>query len=366
VTVRLDDDTWYESEESTRVGLVAELQRVRRRTLSRPLRVIALAAVLMGAVTYKIATRKPLVEAEVVLLLTEGSLSARSNGIPVEALKDYVADVLLPNDALAKLVERRHLDRLGRMDDAIAGLRDALEIRIWKNTFVYYDPEDETSEHSARIGLTVTSHDPESAYQLVNDFATIIIATAAEQRRAMTAQLAGEIAVMQRNFERQLDELARERSEKLVAMIAARRANKRSLAEALQLEVVEIDSEQKVAEARLHDIALSRDSIADRITAAGLDMQVQIVEDNRPVQSTSHAFLVVLIVAVIGVGSLIGSAMILSAFDARVYDVEDVSRLGLEVLGHVPGFPGDEVGSLRARGVVRARVPSFLRWRSHR
>ena len=40
--------------------------------------------------------------------------------------------------------------------------------------------------------------------------------------------------------------------------------------------------------------------------------------------------------------------------------------LGLPVLGHVPGFAGDQVGSLAARGYKRARVPLFLRWRSHR
>ena len=58
--------------------------------------------------------------------------------------------------------------------------------------------------------------------------------------------------------------------------------------------------------------------------------------------------------------------IVIGAFDSRVHDVEDVARLDLPVLGHVPGFPGDNVGSLEARGALRARVPSFLRWRSHR
>ena len=57
---------------------------------------------------------------------------------------------------------------------------------------------------------------------------------------------------------------------------------------------------------------------------------------------------------------------VLGAFDSRVHDTDDVERLGLPVLGHVPGFAGDHVGSLEARGVLRARVPSFLRWRSQR
>jgi hypothetical protein len=358
------DDSWYEQEESTRVGMIAELQRIRRRTLARPLPVLALAALLTAALTYKIATRKPVVEAEVVLLLTEGSLSTRGNGIPVDALKDYVSTVLLPNDALTALVERRHLDRLGRMDDALASLRDMLDIHIWKNTFVNYDAEAEEAEHSARIGLTVTDTDADVAYERVRDFAEIIIATATELRRAMTAELAAEIAAMRGELERRLTDLTRERSEKLIAMIEARRARKLGVAEALQLELVSIDSEEKLAESRLHDIAQSRETVADRIAAAGLDMHVQIVEDHRPVPSASHAFLVVLILAVIGVGSFVGAAFVVGVFDGRVLDADDVSRLGIDVLGHVPGFPGDDVGSLRARGARRARVPSFERWRS--
>jgi hypothetical protein len=42
-------------------------------------------------------------------------------------------------------------------------------------------------------------------------------------------------------------------------------------------------------------------------------------------------------------------ALVVGAFDARVYDPEDVRRLGLVSLGAVGGFPGDRRGSLRER-----------------
>ena len=71
----------------------------------------------------------------------------------------------------------------------------------------------------------------------------------------------------------------------------------------------------------------------------------------------------IMVVVVVGTGALIGSAVFLGAFDTSVHDTDDVARLGLPVLGHVPGFPGDHVGSLGARGALRARVPSFMRWR---
>ena len=69
---------------------------------------------------------------------------------------------------------------------------------------------------------------------------------------------------------------------------------------------------------------------------------------------------------VVGSGALVGAMLFLGAFDPRVHDTDDVARLGFPVLGHVPGFPGDQVGSLRSRGARRARVPWYLRWRSRR
>jgi hypothetical protein len=57
---------------------------------------------------------------------------------------------------------------------------------------------------------------------------------------------------------------------------------------------------------------------------------------------------------------------VLGAFDSRVHDSDDVARLKLPVLGHVPGFAGDNVGSMRTRSAAPTRVPSFRRWRFHR
>jgi capsular polysaccharide biosynthesis protein len=50
-------------------------------------------------------------------------------------------------------------------------------------------------------------------------------------------------------------------------------------------------------------------------------------------------------------------ALYIGAFDTRIHDLDDVARLGIAVVGQVPGFPGDEVGSLRERGVTRRGVP---------
>src|SRR5215468_6942656 len=102
-------DQWYESEQPTRSGMVAELQRIRRRTRVRPLPVLALAALVTAGITHKMATKPILVEAEVVIALTEGALASRQTGMPVDQLRGYVTQVLMPEKRLLEVIEKYNL-----------------------------------------------------------------------------------------------------------------------------------------------------------------------------------------------------------------------------------------------------------------
>ena len=371
MSARLDrvSDAWYEAEESTRSAMVAELQRIKRRFLARPWPVLALAAVLTGGITYKIATRATPVEAEIVLALTEGTMSRdKHTGIPVDDLRQYVDGVLITDAKLKELIERRNLyplrHKLG-MEYAIEELRSQMDIEIWKNSFVYYDADAARSEHSARIGITVSDLDPDRAIEIARDLSQIVIATAQEQRLQLNTQLAKDIEATREGLTKRLGTLTKVSAEKQAALVRAHQQHEEGLAQAIDLELAELDHEAKSAEKELSDIAVSRDAIADRIAAAGLDTNIGIVEEHRPERPEHRGFLIAMIGVVIGVGSLLGSALLIGAFDSRVHDADDVGRLGLPVLGHVPGFSGDDVGSLRTRGVPRARVPFITRWRSH-
>lgn len=45
----------------------------------------------------------------------------------------------------------------------------------------------------------------------------------------------------------------------------------------------------------------------------------------------------------------------LGTIDSRIHELEDVRRLGMPALGHIPAFAGDSVGSLRQRGALAPR-----------
>ncbi|MCW5808172.1 MAG: hypothetical protein KIT31_37830 [Deltaproteobacteria bacterium] len=364
-------DGWYESEEPTRLGMVTELQRIKRRMRARPLPVILLAIVVTAGVTYKFANKPKLYESRIVLALSEGVLSQnKTDYVLFDQLKQYVGNVLLPDAPLNEMIERRNLFPLRKqlgMEFARNEVRGNLEIEIWKNSFVYFDTEDDSNARkSARIGMTYTDGDNVRAYEVARDLATIAIKTHDELQQAVADQLAKDVARAREQTAERLDEIAELRATKLTAADDARRRGNLDLATALSIELLQYATEEKKLLEQQRALAQSGEANADRIVAAGLDISLSIVEERRPEKAEQSELALLIVISVIGLGALLGSALFVGAFDVRIHDADDVQRLNLPVLGHVPGFHGDDVGSLAARGVPRGRVPWFLRWRSKR
>lgn len=362
-------DDWYESEPPTRAGLVAELQRIRRRTIARPWPTLLLAAVITTAVVYRIATKDGERNADVVLVLTEGTMAGESIGLPLDQLHEYVTSVLLADRNLLPLIERRNLyplrARLGPQF-ALEQLWEQVEIEVVKNSFVYYDYADSRARKSARIGITVRDTDPDRAYALAQDLAQVVRDEHEKARAALTGTLARDVGIARDRLEREHADLTVEIAFKQAALAQAKRDQRPGLGAALLVELAALDRRAKLLEDQLTTIVQSRDAVADKIAAAGLDMTLELAEERRPDRPEQSMFALVLTAIVVATGALAGSAMFFGAFDSRIHDTDDVARLGLPVLGHVPGFAGDHVGSLKARGVRRPRGSRVRTWRSHR
>jgi uncharacterized protein involved in exopolysaccharide biosynthesis len=360
---------WYEAEPLTRRGLVTELQRIWRRIRVRPWPMLLVAALVTTVITRRIATKQPTLEAYVVLALTEGAFASPHSGIPVIELRQYVTEILLPNYELTKLIERRDLFRLRKIAGpqfAIEQLRDSLSVQIWKNTFVYYDEADSDAAHSARIGLSVTDTDPERAFAVARDLASIVMRTAAARRQFAAKELEEKIATLRKSLTDRLAEIAAAKVQNQAALAAAERSGHPELTDGHLAVLIDLAKDQRSVEQQLARIDASPENIAREIAAAGLDVSLTIVDEHRPERHDRSTFVLVLVAAVVGACALVGAALVFGAFDSRVHDADDVARLGLPVLGHVPGFAGDKVGSMQTRSAQRGRVPSSLGWRSHR
>ena len=180
--------------------------------------------------------------------------------------------VLIPDQKLEELIERRNLHRLRKrlgMPWAINELREQVEIEVWRNSYIYYDPENPNRDPSARIGITVTDEDPDDAFLLAHDLATIVVQSVRERRYEYALQISKSIEAERAAMSERLSAARYERSEVMVAFSKARRAHKEGLAQALNLRLTEIDAQQRDAEKTMTELNTSEDAIADRIAAAG-------------------------------------------------------------------------------------------------
>lgn len=364
-------DEWYESEEPTRTGLVRELRRARRRFVVRPLPVLVLATAITAVLVYRVETKVRAYPAEVVLALTEGSLSNPRTVGRADTLRTYVESVLLSDRNLTTVIEKHDLfplrTRLGPQF-AVEELRSQLEIAVWRNSFVHYHAWDAHARKSARIGITFVDTDPDRAFAIATDLAKIAIATHQRERQRLTGAIAREVKLARDAEEAQLRRLTAAIAVKQTALALAQRDGKHRLVAALHVDLTALDGRVGLGEQRLARLLQSPEGIADQIARAGLDVTLGIVEERRPERRDDSAFVIVLVAAVIATGAFVISALLLGAFDRRIHEADDVERLGLPMLGHVPAFAGDHVGSLRARlrGIARPHRPSVTRWLSLR
>ncbi|MGE0547925.1 MAG: hypothetical protein AB7O24_25565 [Kofleriaceae bacterium] len=359
-------DDWYDAEEPTRHAFVAELQRVRRRVRVRPVRVVLLAALITGAIGYKVSTREKMVEAEVVLALTEGELSVDQDSLPADQLKEYVTAVLIPDQRRLELIETHNLFRLRhRLGDqyALTELESQIEIEVWRNSFAYYDTTIRNVEKSARIGITFFDTDPDRAIAVAQGLAQIAIETHIARKQRMAEQVSNEVTRLRSGFQRQVESLEDNLVAKRSDLAIAKLHSDAKASATLSVDIAALEYELKRAQEQLSKLVGTSDEVADQASMAGLGTTLEIVEQRRPGRPAHAQFVFIMVMVVVGTFALIGSAMIVGAFDTRVHDTDDVERLGLPILGHVPGFAGDHVGSMDRRGAGRRRVPSFLRWR---
>jgi len=362
-------DGWYESEQPTGSLLVFELKRIRRRIAARPLPVLLLAALLTGGITYRVVTKERLLEAEVILALTEGSMTSDRSGLPADQLREYVTSVLLADKNMLQIIEQHDLTPLRAKlgpQFAIQQLWDNVDVDIWKNSFVYFSADDAEARKSARISISVRDTDPERGYEVAHDLARLAIATHEAERQKVTGAIAREVEAARESLSAQLDSITTAVAMKQAALAQAQKDRKQGLASQLHVDLTALDHQAKQIEEQMALVLQSPEAIADEIAAAGLDINLSVVEERRPERSDHAAFGLVVVIMIIGFGSLVGSALLLGSFDTRIHDTDDVERLGLPVLGHLPAFTGDHVGSLRARGAARPHRSSVMRWLSLR
>ncbi|MBK9036038.1 MAG: hypothetical protein IPL61_33140 [Myxococcales bacterium] len=358
---------WFEAEEPLHLALYDVVDRLRRRALQRWWLVAILTVVLTGAVVRKVALKPTIYRARVILAITEGDLNAGFNPTPLDQLRDYVANVLLSSDRLLRFLDEHELMRRerARFGDAAAveEFRDGLQIGVWRNYFQYAWAYDE--RRSARVAIAYSAVDPAFAYEMARALARAVQDGEADRRyqaaQALAAQARDGVAAARAR----LDAVAREQAAVYDELAAAQREGQVDRIGALRVRASTLATEWQAATQAFEAVEgrTDFDTLQAEVNAAGLALEIEIVDERRP--PVDHGgrlptLILTAVVALLIIGPL--SILVVGAFDTKVHDADDIRRMALPLVGHVPGFPGDDVGSLRQRGVGARRVPSYRRW----
>jgi hypothetical protein len=358
---------WFEAERPLHLALYATLDRMRRRAMKRWWLVLLIAVVATAAVVRKVARKPQLHRARVILAITEGDLNTGWNPTPLDQLRDYIGSVLLSSERLlAYFDEHKMLEReRAKLGDAAAveEFRDGLGIGVWRNYFQYAWSYDE--RRSARVAIAYTDADPGYAYDMARAMAQLVIEGEAARRTEAAIELARQAREVIDAARARMDQRAREQSAVLAELAAAEAANDtarigvlRARASTLGVEWQEATEAWKAVEG-----SADFDTLQAHVNAAGLALEMEIVDERRPRVEPAGAIPTLVIVGFVAFLIFFPVAgLMVGAFDTKVHDAEDLRRLAVPLLGHVPDFPGDRVGALRDRGVSGRRVPSYRRW----
>lgn len=358
---------WFEAEQPLHLALYDVVDRLRRRAMQRWWLVIPLTVLLTGAVVRKVALRPEVHRSRVILAISEGDLNAGFNPTPLDQLRDYIGSVLLSSDRLlAFMTSHKIMERERALfGDAVAveEFRDGLGIGVWRNYFQYAWSYDE--RRSARVAIAYTASDPQFAYEMARGLAREVQNGEAERRSQAAAQLAEQAQQIITAARTRLDEAAHDQAVLRDELAIAERDQDLARLPGLRTRAATLATEWQDALASFKSVegGTDFDALQAAVNAAGLALEIEIVDERRPHIETGSKLPTLIttgFVALLIILPLCG--LVVGAFDAKVHEADDVRRLALPLVGHVPAFPGDTVGSLRQRGVGARRVPSYRRW----
>jgi len=352
---------WMEAERD-RLGVVRELQRLERRAKARPFGFILWALLLAGAVIGMRARKAPLFKARVIMRATEGALNQESSPLPRRELRNYINALAFTRANLLQIINDLGLypRRKKRGDDwAIKQLRANLYVDVYTNYFAN-ERGYATSQRSARIGVVFRDPDPDRAVRVARRLAELVAESESARRREQTTDA---IAEAQRATDRARKALLARQTEVTQAIVdrnEARRTHDEGRAAQLTAELDRLQHQLKAESDRVTRAETALGSLQLRMAAERKQMGLsfEIVDERLPEKRTGKAWVLLTALGVVSFLVLLPLCAIgVAAFDSRVHEAEDVERLGLDVVGHVPGFSGDAVGSFRKRGAPRNRVP---------
>ncbi|MBK8479893.1 MAG: hypothetical protein IPL40_01770 [Proteobacteria bacterium] len=343
--------SWRDQERGLR-ALGFELRRLRRRAVLRPWTIVLLSIGATGGAVVRQALERGRYQASLTYRVIEHTQGPEGEARPVtkRRLRDYVSDGIFTRGRCRQVVEQfglfPELQQLS-VHRAVDALRDELVVEVFQNYFLKEDL-DTSAPRSARLRITFSYFDIGQAEKVVRALGTIIVAHEAQARAEIAEQLDRTSALAERRAAAKLDALRHQRAAVQYELTQGDSAG----SGARRIALAQLD--QAIARADMRLERLRDDSsvgdLRTRLERRGMLLHFDLVDWSRSAEdelprnarlALIGVFCFLFLLPVVGLA--------VAAFDARVYGEEDIRRLGLEPLGHVPSFAADELGTLSER-----------------
>jgi hypothetical protein len=354
---------WWEAEREL-ISWRRELDRLKRRARARLFRTLLLTGLVSLALVWMVGRKVPLAESRILIRVTEGSVIREDAPTSSADLADFLNDYAFSNRNLTRLIEKHQLYPFERTRGdiyALEELRGNLVLEVHRNQFLEARGYN-SAARTVRISVTFRDEDPDVSFAVASDLAQLIIDSEARRRAETTRGLANVTDRAVNTAVARLQEIQQDIAQRQAALQEAQRKDDKEEIAAMKVAIARL-TEDLQGHAKLVRNARENKMRADlrkALESGHLNMMFQIVDERPPAPPPAGkeirlamiglaCFLILLPLCAVAVG----------AFDSRIHDPEDVQRLGLEVVGHVPRFGGFGVGSMRSRRAAERRRTGF-------
>lgn len=324
----------WEDRELDLGGMSTEVQRLFSRARRRWVATLGLTLLFAGLLTVRELRKQRFYSSTVVLTATEGDQAEDAVAHTTAKLQDYVYYAVFTDSALTVLMKKYRFNEPMQAKNprlALEQFRDLIDVDLYKNEFV--QPRWPGSPpRSARIAISARFTDPDGALALTRELGDLVIKRDADIRKerfeAKLKVANDAVAFTKTEIERHSREaeLARAAEE----TIPERRGEFKVKADGAERNLI-------AALARLKEAEVDRNKLDLRSNAddQSLELRYDRVEWGAPERRENRVLVLVKSALFSFFGLLPVVALTVGAFDPKVYDERDVSRLGLRALGRV-------------------------------
>lgn len=341
---------WYDDEEPGGQVARRELLRLIKHGHSKKITILLITIVISSFFIFRSLTKLPSYSSSITFRVIEQkrAIDTGERLMSKGAIIEYILDGILNHQTSLKLVQKHNIYKPEmKIDERLATseLVNDLDIRVFQNFFLETDSDNARSAH---VKILYAAKDPTTSFAVVQDVARLIRNDALKTRKQETALFRSQTERALQESRRSLNEIETQMANIRVAQNTAHGQESALLRFKMRkLRGAQISIENQTQQVELskaqNELRASMEEQYAGLTFYLVDYTRPRSDDKAGVLSKILTGILIFFFVLPFVGIIIGT------FDPRVVNVNDVYRLGLEIVAHVPPFPGYECGTLEDR-----------------